>query len=169
MKRVNLTGKRFGRLTVIGESNKGDKNHRHVLCKCDCGNEKDVAICSLRSGNTQSCGCIHQEVFREIITKHGHYYEKLHGIWAQMRQRCSNPKNKSYKYYGALGVSVCEQWQQYGPFRDWAMKNGYKEGLTIDRINTYGNYEPDNCRWITIQEQQKNRKPPRKRKGYQNV
>ena len=164
MKRIEMVGERFGRLTVMGDSDKGDKCHRYVLCKCDCGNLTEVSISSLRSGLTKSCGCLHQEEFHKIVTKHGHYGERLYPVWKQMKQRCSNTRNKSYEWYGARGIKVCDEWQDYGVFRSWALSSGYKEGLTIDRINGNGNYEPDNCRWITIQEQQKNRRPPRKRK-----
>lgn len=82
---------------------------------------------------------------------------KLYCVWVAMRQRCDNPNNRDYKYYGAKGVKVCEEWYDYLSFKDWATKSGYSDGLTIDRVNTYGDYSPDNCRWITIVEQQQNK------------
>lgn len=164
---MDLAEKRFGRLTAIGPSPTRKSNHEHWFFQCDCGNVADCDVYSVIKGRTKSCGCIRREVARQRATTiDGHYGEPLHGVWSAMRQRCSNPKNKDYKYYGARGISVCQEWQSgYLAFRSWALSNGYQTGLTIDRINTYGNYEPDNCRWITIQEQQKNRRPPRKRKG----
>ena len=90
------------------------------------------------------------------ITKHGKSHTRLYHIWNAMKQRCSNPKAISYKYYGEKGVAVCKEWQEFNPFYEWAMTNGYKADLSIDRINRDGNYCPENCRWATIKEQQNN-------------
>lgn len=151
-KLIDLTGKRFGRLTVIERVNgtvvRGKSPKVFWRCKCDCGNIREIDGYSLRSGNTQSCGCI----FMETITKHGGYGERLYKIWSQMKERCNNPHNKHYSYYGGKGVAVCEEWTEYAPFRDWSIKNGYSGGLSIDRIDPNKGYSPDNCRWITISE-----------------
>jgi len=161
---VSLVGRQFGRLTVLERvPNKGKRVMYH--CLCSCGGECTIQADSLRRGVTQSCGCLHAEVFKQIITKHGCYNDPLRAVLNTMRQRCNNPNNKDYQFYGARGVHVCPDWSDYLAFKQWALANGYATGLTIDRINPNGNYEPSNCRWITIQEQQRNRRPPRKRKG----
>lgn len=149
----DITGERFTRLTVIKLSH--IKNRKsYWLCECDCGNEHIVRSDSLKCGNVKSCGCLNMEA-KSI--KHGEWGTKLYFVWAGMKQRCTNPKQKHYDRYGGRGISVCEEWQTYEPFHKWAINAGYKEGLTIDRINNDGNYEPSNCRWVTIAEQQKNK------------
>lgn len=83
---------------------------------------------------------------------------RLHDVWHSMIYRCSNPLNKSYKHYGGRGITVCDEWQEFKAFYDWAIESGYKKGLSIDRINNDGNYEPSNCRWVTKDEQFLNRR-----------
>lgn len=162
---MDITGKRFGRLVGIKPTEVRKSGHKHWLFQCDCGRQTNADLYSVTSGKTQSCGCYRKEVSaKRAATLNGHYWEPLHAVWNTMKQRCHNIKNADYKYYGARGVSVCEEWRNdYLTFREWALSHGYKKGLTIDRVNTYGNYEPANCRFITIQEQQKNRRPPIKR------
>lgn len=161
MKIYELGGQRFGRITVLHRAD----DSRKWACICDCGREFDVFTSHLISGRSKSCGCLRREVSAQRATRHGFCREPLHYVWKTMRQRCGNPRNKDYKYYGARGVHVCTEWDDdYLKFRGWALANGYVAGLTIDRIDTYGDYAPGNCRWITIQEQQKNRRPPMKRK-----
>ena len=141
----NYTNKKFGKLTVIKITNKRAKN-RGVICECacDCGNIIEVPLSNLKSGNTKSCGC--------IKCKHGmnrrNIYNKIYKTWIDMKSRCYNKNVKSYKDYGARKISVCEEWKNdFMKFYNWAMKNGYKDNLSIDRINVNGNYEPSNCRW----------------------
>ena len=98
-----------------------------------------------------------REIRRRNATKHGGFGTHLYGVWNGMKQRCNNPSVKGYRYYGAKGVKVCEEWGQFVPFRDWAMSNGYEEGLTLDRIDSDGDYCPSNCRWIPNSEQQRNK------------
>lgn len=155
---IDLTGRRFGRLTVIEEG--GRDNFRQALwkCKCDCGNEVDVRGYSLRVGNTQSCGCLQKEKNLELRTTHGQCHSRLYNIWCGIRNRCSLPSTSCYKYYGARGIKVCEEWNDFPVFMEWALSHGYADNLTIDRIDIDGNYCPENCRWITIQEQQRNKR-----------
>lgn len=156
----DMTGMRFGRLTVLGYAGPNHRSDATWLCKCDCGTEVVVQGQSLRSGATLSCGCY----MRESKTTHHGSKERLYGIWSDMRFRCNNPKDKSYKYYGAKGVKVCDEWEHdYGAFRDWALANGYDpnakfQECTIDRINPFGNYEPSNCRWVDIATQERNKR-----------
>jgi len=155
---INVLGKRFGRLIVI-EKAETVKRRAYWKCRCDCGNELILPAGSLLYGVTHSCGCLRRDKATIRATKHGHYGEALYGVWNMMKQRCANPKNKDYEYYGARGINVCEEWFVYLNFREWALSTGYGNGLTIDRKNPDRGYSPDNCRWLTIQAQQKNRRP----------
>lgn len=158
---IDLTGQRFGRLTVvkkIGIKNAGQRGSKSVwLCKCDCGNEKEVLRNSLISGNTKSCGCLGVETKKLMHLKHGMAKKRLWKIWTGIRDRCNNPNNSSYHYYGGRGISVCDEWNDFEKFMIWSISNGYDDTLTIDRIDTNGNYEPSNCKWSTRKEQTRNR------------
>ena len=151
---VNILGKRFGRLEVIEEV--GRDNFRHVmwLCKCDCGNEVKVRGKDLRSGKQISCGCYKRENISNIT--HGMSYTRVFRIWADIQQRCDNSNNKAYKYYGARGIVVCDEWKTFEGFWKWAQLSGYADDLTIERIDVNGNYEPSNCKWIPFSKQARN-------------
>ena len=148
--RESLVGKRFNRLLVLSADVKAKR--KSYFCKCDCGKITTVRDDSLRSGKTQSCGCLYTERRMEVIVRHGEYKKRLYSIWSNIKQRCNNPKNTGYKYYGAKGIGICDQWLQYENFRDWALANGYSYNLTIDRIDSLAQYCPENCRWITQEE-----------------
>lgn len=151
-----MVGKRFGRLEVIRLYEKTQNGNRW-LCKCDCGNQAIVYDRNLRAG-TRSCGCLHKELARESHTTHGKANTRLFRIWVGMRHRCRNEKLREYKYYGGKGVSVCNEWNNsFEKFEEWAILHGYNELLTLDRIDVNGNYEPNNCRWVTNEEQQANK------------
>lgn len=155
----SLTGRRFGRLLAGQRTNQPGCVNYH--CMCDCGADVVVSADRLRSGKTRSCGCLRKEVAAKRATKHGGANDPLYRVLSAMHQRCENPHNHDYKWYGARGIRVTETWvlTNYSEFQRWAVSSGYTPGLTIDRINPDGDYEPENCRWVTIQEQQRNRRP----------
>lgn len=158
----DLTGNEYGRLKVIQRDVKRSEKTKRVFwfCKCDCGN-----IVSVRSDmlgtKTFSCGCLKKEQDQKNLGRfiHGKSHSRLSYIWYHMKDRCYNPDNLSYKNYGARGIRVCDEWKEnFLAFEKWALENGYKDGLSIDRIDVNGNYEPDNCRWLTHEEQLNNKR-----------
>ncbi len=152
---IEMKDKEFGRLTVIKRA-KNDANGRaRWWCECKCGRMCiRVGGKELRSGNTTSCGCYFEEMIKEGRARYKHggarrgKTEKLFVMWAGMKARCENPGHKSYSYYGGRGITVCDEWQDYATFRDWAEGNSYAPGLELDRRKNDLGYSPDNCRWV---------------------
>ena len=156
---IDLTGKKFGRLTVVGYSHKDSHGACYWECVCKCGSPLIVRGQNLRSGHTQSCGCLQKERVAVANMTHGLKGTRLYRIWIDMKGRCYNPKATCHKDYGGRGITVCDEWKDnFQAFYDWAMPNGYRDDLSIDRIDVNGNYEPSNCRWATASEQQKNKR-----------
>jgi len=164
----NLIGQRFGNLTVLcqtdGYISPSGHKQRQWLCQCDCGESVVATTSNLKGHKHQSCGaCRAKALKNSLITHHGRY-DRLYGVWCNMKNRCYNKNVRSYKDYGARGIQACEEWSHdYAAFRDWAMSHGYdplaKYGAcTIDRINVDGNYCPSNCRWVGMNVQNVNKR-----------
>lgn len=155
----DLTGQKFGRLTVLEYKGPAKDRGAMWLCECECGNKPIVRANNLRSGKSRSCGCLARERAIEKCTRHNMSNTSLYYAWNTMRSRCSNPKSHKYKMYGARGIKVCKEWENdFKKFYDYVSQLPHFEekGRTLDRINDNGNYEPGNVRWATPGEQANN-------------
>jgi hypothetical protein len=172
----NETGKVYERLTVLERSDNDKYGQATWLCKCSCGNLTTVTGALLRSGNTKSCGCLnldrvaemgkewgskHQHMATEAVTTHGHHKNgkptRTYKTWQCMKQRCFNPNAPNYHLYGGRGITVCDRWKD--SFENFLQDMGERpEGTTLDRINPFQSYTPDNCRWATPTQQNNNKR-----------
>jgi hypothetical protein len=168
-KALEITGMRFGRLSVIERAENNAHHQTMWRCICDCGNEVIIRGINLTSGNTTSCGCYHSERVIESHSKHGYSNGKLYNVWRSIKDRCNNIRSKAWKYYGGRGIKVCEEWNQPEAFIEWAVTNGYKDGLTIDRIDNNKGYEPSNCRWVDMKTQNRNHRQRENKTGFRGV
>lgn len=154
----DLTGQKFGRLTVVKRAENSKSNKTRWECICDCGNELITVGAQLKNGRTKSCGCLQKELLSKRVRTHGMTNERLYGIWCGIKQRCFNPNIDAYKNYGGRGITMCDEWfNDFSKFQKWALKNRYSDDLTIERKDVNGNYEPSNCCWTTRKMQSRNR------------
>lgn len=158
-----MIGQRFSRLVVLEHilttTKSYNKKYRRL---CDCGKVTEVWGASLRHNQTRSCGCLHSEITSEVTkkrnTRHGKSHIALFRVWCSMINRCNNKNSSHFKYYGGRGISVCKEWMEnFESFYEFAISNCYQKGLQIDRTNNDGNYEPSNCRFVTLKENRRNR------------
>lgn len=152
-KREIEIGARYGKLIVLGEAERST----YLRLVCDCGKAVEAAKGAVRSGNTKSCGCARVETLVSMLTTHGMRQHPLYSTWADMRKRCLNVKHKSYKDYGGRGIIICSRWDNFENFVVDMVARPFV-GATLERRDTNGNYEPDNCEWATPTQQVNNQR-----------
>lgn len=155
-RKLDLMGKKFGKLTAVKDS--GKRPHKKVLwlCLCECGNECLVLATRLNSGSTRSCGCLIGETAIRTNTTHGLSRSKTYKIWASMKRRCNSSRGSGYRKYRARGIRYCERWKTFDNFLE--DMGECPDGYSIERIDYNGNYEPDNCKWLLLERQARNRR-----------
>lgn len=153
----DLLNKKFGRLTLVEFRYIRNKRH-YFYAKCDCGNSKIVCYEDIKRGDTLSCGCIHRETLSNLRKTHGESKTRLYKIWLGIKKRCYCPTSSRYTYYGGRGIKMCSDWNSFFEFKKWAINNNYSDCLSIDRKDANGNYEPNNCRWVSTLAQANNKR-----------
>jgi DNA-directed RNA polymerase subunit RPC12/RpoP len=159
---IDLVGQRFGKLVVVEYAGRNERRESLWRCACDCGNESIVRGDVLRRGTTESCGC-------GKGLKHGYHKKRWYSSYKAMMERCYLPSNENFKRYGGKGIIVCDEWHDINKFAEWVETSGYVPGLTIDRIDPLGNYEPSNCQWLTRSENSKKQFVDRKKRAKEMV
>ena len=161
---IDISGQRFGRLVVLERAPRGERKNRRAIwvCQCDCGSRCEVGADGLRSGHTNSCGCLSKDTAKMTHTKHGHTSDfsvsREYSAWANMRARCSGRQRKCWKNYGGRGITVCPEWDQ--SFEKFLRHVGRSpgRGYELDRIDNDKGYQPGNVRWVTKSENNRNRR-----------
>ena len=164
MRPLDLNSKVFGRLGVVAKCDPKGDGAIWWDCECQCGQKKEVRGSDLNRGFVQSCGCWKAEMPKTRAT-HGASGTRLYRIWQAMKDRTGNSNASRYAYYGGRGIYLCQEWHYFEAFQKWSLSNGYRDDLSIDRINNNGNYEPANCQWATQQTQVHNRRSKAEMRG----
>ncbi|WP_230280280.1 hypothetical protein [Croceicoccus sp. Ery15] len=161
---IDMTGKKYGRWTIICQAGNNSRGAALWSARCDCGTERTVLGADLRKSKSVSCGCYRDEKIAMVGRTHGRTRDcarqkrpRLYNIWVMMRSRCLTSSNAGYARYGGRGIIICPEWSDFATFERWALDNGYRDDLTIDRIDNDGNYDPSNCRWADAKTQSRNR------------
>lgn len=155
---IDMTARQCGDWTVLRQNGNNPRGQAMWLCRCKCGAERTVGGADLRKGTSTSCGCRNYGMLGQLRRTHGETGTRLYVTWQNMRRRCETPGGYSYQYYGGRGIRVCDEWQSFEAFREWAVGSGYADNLTIDRIDNDKGYTPDNCRWADKLTQSRNRR-----------
>jgi len=159
MRKIDLTNKVFGEWTALKQSTtRGNRNQIQWDCVCSCGNIKSIKAEILKAGDSKSCGCLTSKMISENIKTHGLSKSRIYNTYRHMINRCYNKNVDMYYNYGGRGITVCDEWDNFESFHQWATCNGYQNNLTIDRKDNDKGYSPDNCKWSTQTEQQRNRR-----------
>lgn len=159
---IDLTGQSFGLWSVIEKAGNSPRGAALWSCRCECGNLSRVSGTDLRKGKSVSCGCKNTAALASSRRTHGASGTRLHSIWKNMRKRCLNPRTPGFELYGGRGIAVTNEWDDFSTFKDWAHSVGYRDDLSIERIDVDGNYEPANCMWANAEVQSANRRFVRK-------
>lgn len=156
---IDLTGKRFGGWIVIEQAGNNARGGALWRCRCDCGTVRAVNGADLRNEKSVSCGCLgSRAMIGKIRRSHGESGTPLYQVWKNMRARCRNPSTEGFKNYGGRGIAICAEWDEFAVFAEWAKSSGYRDDLSIERINVNGNYCPENCTWADAATQNANRR-----------
>lgn len=162
-KQIDITGQRYGRLVPLYRVENDKYGRSAWMCQCDCGTRKVISANDMRSGKSRSCGCLERENRLSIKNRskrtHQMHNTRIYHIWQGAKNRVFNKRDEHWPDYGGRGITMCKEWaSSFECFRDWAFANGYSDDLTIDRIDVNGDYCPDNCRWATKADQQRNKR-----------